>query len=94
MALVFSYEDEIAPAKIIAKFKKEFEKKLDFFGGILEGKFITESEMSELASLPSREELYAKVVGSINSPISGFVNALAGNIRNLVYTLSAIKDKK
>ena len=96
VAAVFGYADEVAPAKIVAEFKKDKEKenKIDFLGGILENKFINATQVADLAKLPSKQELYAKIVGSINAPVSGFVNALAGNLKNLVYALSAIKDKK
>jgi large subunit ribosomal protein L10 len=43
--------------------------------------------------LPSREELYAKVVGSISAPLSGMVNVLAGNIRGLVSVLKQYQEK-
>jgi large subunit ribosomal protein L10 len=96
IAAVFGYQDEVAPAKIVSNFKKklEEEEKVEFLGGILENKYIDAAKVRELASLPSKQELYAKIVGSINAPVSGFVNALAGNLRNLVYVLKAIEGKK
>jgi len=94
VAAVFGYNDETAPAKIVGKFKKEHEDKMDFLGGILENRYITAAEVLSLSKLPSKQELYAKLVGSINAPVSGFVNALAGNLRNLVYVLKAIEEKK
>lgn len=96
IAAVFGYGDEVAPAKIIAGFKKKLEdkEKIEFIGGILEGKFIEAEKVKILANLPSRQELYAKIVGTINAPISGFVNALAGNLKNLVYVLKAVETKK
>ncbi|MFH1662194.1 MAG: 50S ribosomal protein L10 [Candidatus Falkowbacteria bacterium] len=94
VAAIFGYEDEVAPAKIVDEFNKSRENKLNFAGGILEGNFISNDKVSELAKLPSKQELYAKVVGSLNAPISGFVNALSGNLRNLVYVLKAIESKK
>ncbi|MEI7498772.1 MAG: 50S ribosomal protein L10 [Candidatus Falkowbacteria bacterium] len=94
LAVLFGYGDEISPAKLLAKYKKEFDNKLDFAGGILEGKFITSSEVAALAALPSKQELYARLVGTINAPVSGFVNALAGNLRNLVYVLKAVEEQK
>ncbi|MDD4333374.1 MAG: 50S ribosomal protein L10 [Patescibacteria group bacterium] len=96
VAAVFGYEDEVAPAKVIANFRKDKEKtdKIDFLGGILENKLITAAEVSALSILPSKQELYAKLVGSINAPVSGFVNVLAGNLRALANVLTAIKDKK
>lgn len=96
LAAIFSYEDEIAPAKIIANFRKDKEKtdKIFFLGGILENKLLSKAEMEALSQLPSKLELQAKLVGSLNAPISGFVNVLAGNLRSLVGALKAISEKK
>lgn len=94
IAAIFGYGDEVAPAKVINGFKKGKEDNIKFAGGILENKFIPETMVAQLAILPSKQELYAKIVGLINAPVSGLVNVLAGNLRNLVYVLSAVKDKK
>lgn len=94
VAAVFGYEDEVAPAKIVDQFKKDKEGKIEFIGGILENKYIDAVQVANLAKLPSKLELYAKIVGSINAPVSGLVNALAGNIRNLVQALKAVGEKK
>lgn len=96
VAVVFSYGDEVAAAKTLDTFRQDKEKsnKLYFLGGILEGKLLSKEEIEALAKLPSKNELYAKLVGSINAPVSGFVNALAGNLRNLVYILKAVEEKK
>lgn len=93
IGVAFGMTDEVAPARIIQKFSKDHEA-LKAFGGVLENSYVGKEKVIELASLPSREELLAKVVGSMNAPVSGFVNVLAGNLRNLVYVLSAIKDTK
>ncbi len=87
------YDDEVAAAKLVAEFAKEREG-IQMVGGILEGAFVGTEAVTQLATLPTREELLAKVVGSINAPVSGFVNVLAGNMRNLVYALNAIKEAK
>ncbi|MGI6374195.1 MAG: 50S ribosomal protein L10 [Patescibacteria group bacterium] len=96
LAAIFSYEDEVAPAKVVASFKKDKElaDKVVFLGGILENKLISQAEVEALSLLPSRPELYAKVVGSLNAPVSGLVNVLAANLRNLVYVLKAIEESK
>jgi large subunit ribosomal protein L10 len=96
VAAVFSYEDEVAAAKIIGNFRKDKDKtaRIFFLGGLLDGKLMSKEEVEALAMLPGKQELYARLVGSINAPISGFVNALAGNLRNLVYVLKAIEEKK
>lgn len=62
--------------------------------GIVDGQVIDAAAVDALASLPSREELLAKLVGSMQAPISGFVNVLQGNIRNMVYVLDAVRAKK
>jgi len=92
-ALAFSAEDPVAPAKILNDFSKDH-KALKLKAGVLDGKVIAVDEVKALAELPSREELLAKLVGSMQAPISGLVNVLQGNIRNFVYTLEAVRQKK
>ncbi|MDI3496472.1 MAG: large subunit ribosomal protein [Patescibacteria group bacterium] len=96
VAAIFSYEDEVAAAKIIGDFRKDKEKvdKIVFLGGILDNKLLTQAEVEALANVPSKKELYAKLVGSLNAPVAGFVNVLAGNLRSLVGVLQAISEKK
>lgn len=96
VAALFSYEDEVASARVLNNFLKDKEKasKVYFLGGILEGKFIGKDEVIALSKLPGKQDLYANLVGSINAPVSGFVNALAGNLRGLVGVLNAISEKK
>jgi len=93
LAFVYGGEDEVTAAKIVHKFAKDNEK-LRMLAGVLENKAMSEDEMKALAKLPSKDELLAKVVGSLKSPISGFVNVLGGNLRGLVGVLSAIKNAK
>lgn len=92
-AVAFSPEDPVAPAKILNDFSKDH-KALEIKAGILDGKVIALDEVKALAELPSREELLAKLVGSMQAPISGLVNVLQGTIRNFVYTLEAVRQKK
>ena len=93
IAAIFGYKDEVAPARIVNEFKKTHNEKIDFVGGILENKFLSTEETQFLAELPSKQELYAKIVGSINAPVSGLVNVMAGNLRSLVYVLKAINNR-
>ena len=93
LGVIFSYEDEIVAAKILKNFQKDH-KILKIKGGILEKSFINADDVLRMATLPSKLELIAKVVGGINAPIFGFVNVLAGNLRNFVGVLQAIKEKK
>lgn len=87
------FKDEVAPAKMMAAYAKERET-VKIAGGILEGKLVDAAAIKTLAKLPGKLELYAKLVGTLNAPISGFVNVLSGNLRGLVVALSAIKEAK
>jgi len=93
IATVLGNEDEVAPAQIIANFAKNHEV-VEIFGGILEGQFIDADKVKELSKLPSKHQLLGQLVGTLNAPISGFVNVLAGNIRGLVNVLNSIKEAK
>ncbi len=88
-----AFGDDVGAAKLLKELTKENEA-VSLVSGFLEGRQIGSQEVNQLALLPSREELYAKLVGSINAPVSGFVNVLAGNLRGLVTVLGAISEKK
>lgn len=80
-------------AKVVCEYAKKFNA-LEIKGGIVEGKVISAAEVENLAKMPSKEELIAKVLGGFNAPIAGFVNVLNGNIRGLVVALNAIAEQK
>jgi len=92
VAIAFANSDEVVAAKEIALYAKKNEA-LEILGGILENKMIDAAMVSQLASLPSREQLLAKMVGSISAPLSGMVNVMAGNLRGLVNVLKAAAEK-
>jgi len=75
LALVFGFEDEIAPARIASTFAKTQEN-FKILGGIFENRFIEKARVLELAAIPTRNELLGRLVGSIYSPVSGFVRVL------------------
>lgn len=93
LAIGLGYKDPISLIKIFAKFAKGKEG-FKILGGLVEDKFVDAIQIKELSRIPSREELLAKLVWSIKSPISGFVNVLQGNLRNLIGVLNAIKSNK
>lgn len=94
-AIAYSTEDAVAPAKILKEFIKETKTEaLTVKVGIADGQIIDAAAVDALANLPSRDELIAKIVGSMQAPISGLVNVLQGNIRNMVYVLDAVRAKK
>ncbi|MCK4473665.1 50S ribosomal protein L10 [Candidatus Parcubacteria bacterium] len=90
IGLTFGYKDGLSLAKTIYQFSLKNEN-LKILGGYFEKKFLDAEQIIELAKLPSKEELLARFVGSISSPISNFVNVLQGNIKGLIYTLKQIK---
>lgn len=92
IAFAFS-EDEVMGAKTIHEFAKSNDK-LEMIGGALEGKNISMEELKALSEMPSREELYGRVVGSLASPLRGMVGVLSGNLRGLVSVISQYADIK
>ncbi len=92
LAVIFG-NDEVAPARIAVNFAKGKEH-VKFWQGVLENKVIDQAMIKQLASLPGKQELLAKLVYTIKAPIAGFANVLAGNLRGLVGVLNAIKNNK
>lgn len=92
-AIAIGYDDPVVPAKIISEFAKNHDK-LEIKAGMIDWNVIDAEGIKALASLPSKEVLVAQVLGGLNAPITGFVNVLQGNIRNLVYALNAVVEKK
>lgn len=93
-ALVVGFHDPVAPVKALMDFLKETKKEMDIRGGIVEGKPVTAQDLQQIATLPSREEMVAKLMGSMQSPAQGVVITLSGVARNLVYALEAIRKQK
>jgi len=92
-AIAVAKEDPIAVAKIVNDFAKDH-KALEIKAGVLDGRIISVDEIKALAALPSREVLLAKMLGSMQAPISGLANVLQGTIRNFVYVLDAVRQEK
>ena len=93
VSIALSYDDVIKPAKVLWEFSDK-NKKLEIKAGVINGKLISIEEVKALAKLPSREVLIATLLGTLNSPITGFVNVLNGNLRGLVVALNAIAEKR
>lgn len=81
-AVAISYDDPVAPARIANEFAKTH-KKLELKVGIVEGAFYDQDKLKELADIPSREMLIAKLLGSLKAPVSNFA-----------YLIKAIADAK
>ncbi len=93
--MAYSVSDPVAPAKLISEFIKESKiKTYTIKAGVVEGIAIDADGVKTLANLPPRDVLLAKMLGSMQAPISGLANVLQGNIRKLVYALEAVKGTK
>ena len=93
IAIAFGFEDQVSPAKVVSKFVKDT-KKGEILGAVLEGKLLSVDEAKALANLPSKEELYAKMLGSINSPATGITLGINGVMAALTRAVAAVRDKK
>lgn len=86
-ALLIGKADQVTPVKIVTSYFKKHKKSNTFRGGFLDGRVISPSEVEQLASLPPIEELRGKLVGAVNAPLAGLVQAVSGPQRGLVNVL-------
>ena len=91
-AVIYFDEDPTAPAKLVKEMQKETEL-LDAKFGVYEGEFLSEERVMQLAEIPSKEVLLSRLVGTMNAPLTGFMNAITGNVRGLTMVLKGISEK-
>ena len=82
VSIAFGYEDATAPARVLHAFAKDH-KKLELKAGMVDGTVYDKAQVEKLATIPSKEVLIAKLLGSFKAPLS-----------NVAYLLNAIKEKK
>ena len=92
-AIAFGYEDPVPPARVIYEFTKE-NNHLQSKGGLLNGKKIDLSTLERLSKLPSKEELFTRCLGSLQSPATKFALVLNQVAIKLVLGLKALADQK
>ncbi len=92
-AIALSYEDPVAPAKVLKKFSEE-NKKLEIKGGVMDGRVLDLDAIKALSDLPSREILLSRVLSTMNAVPASLVQALSDLPRRLVNVINAIKDQK
>ena len=92
-AVAIDREGENVSAKILAKFAEENEAP-KFKAGLVEGKVIDATEVLTLSTLPSREDLLARVLGGLQGPGNALASVLQGTLRNFMYAMNAIIEKK
>jgi large subunit ribosomal protein L10 len=91
--IAYSYDDPSAPAKIIKKFSEKTGK-LQLKVAIVEKQIYDSTKLEQLAKMPTRKELIAAILGSLDAPVSGVVGAVNAVARDLVYVIDAIEKKK
>jgi len=93
-AWLFVHTEEIPAAlKPYRDLQKELKLENDFTGAVFEGRFFTPEEFKVLESLPTRAELYGKLLGTIQAPAAALVGTLQAPARELVFTLKAYVKK-
>lgn len=92
-AVVFGFDDPVVAAKVIMDYAKK-NKKFEARVASLEGKLLEAENLKALAELPSKEQLLAKLLGTMQAVPGNFVSLFANLLRNFLYALNAIKDKK
>jgi len=92
-AFAFADENPVAPAKIIKKYFDK-NKKLSLKACYIEGEYYDGSNLNTLASLPSKNDLVASIIGSINAPASGIVGAINAVMRDLVSVIDEVSKTK
>jgi len=92
-AIALSYDDVVAPAKILNNALKDF-KKLEILAGTMDGNLLSRDEIKRIALLPSRDELLGMFLRVLQAPVTGFATVLAAPIRDLAGVLNAVKDQK
>jgi len=91
--IAFSYEDPIAPAKIIRKFQEK-NSKLSCKVCVIEKQVFDGSKLADIAKMPTRPEIVAAILGSLQAPVSGIVGSINAVMRDLVGVIDAIEKKK
>ena len=93
IAIAFGFEDQVAPAKALSKFIKDT-KKGEILAAAMDGKLLTAEEAKALATIPSKEEIYAKMLGCVNSPATGIVGSINAVMASLTRAVAAVRDQK
>jgi large subunit ribosomal protein L10 len=92
-AIALSYNDPVAPAKVLTQFAKDNEK-LEIKVAVMAGKVLDANAIKTLAKLPAREVLLGQLLSALNAIPTSFVRTIAEVPRSFVNVLAAIKDQK
>ena len=92
-AIMFGMESQVDPAKIVVDFAKENEA-MEIKGGFLDGNYLDKNQIVALSAVPTKDELIAKMMGSINSPLTGIAGTLNGVVAALARAIDAVAKQK
>lgn len=92
-AMAISTTDLVAPARVLYAFQRA-NKELQVKGGVLTGRVISGEQVKDLAELPSREVLLARVAGGMMTPLYGIASVISAPLRNLAYGLDALAKQR
>ena len=93
IAIAFGFGDQVAPAKALSNFIKDT-KKGEIIAAAMDGKLLSANEAKALATIPSKEEIYAKMLGCVNSPATGIVGSINAVMASLTRAVAAVRDQK
>ncbi len=88
-ALVLGYEDEIGPPKALKRYLRESRLEIPIHGGYLDGDVLSAAQVDDLASVPGRPELMARVAGGVNGPVAGIAAGVNALLRELAAIIEA-----
>ncbi len=91
--MAFAFDDPVSPARIILRFKEKHNK-LSLKVCVLEKEVFDGARLTELAKMPSRGEMMASIIGSIQAPIAGIPGVINAVLRDLVSVVGEIERKK
>ena len=92
-ALSYGSADAVSVSKALVGYARKNEK-LILLGGYVDGEIVTADDIKELALLPGRDVLLARLVGALNSPITGLIGVCSGVVKKLLYVMNEIVNKK
>ncbi|MBU0742120.1 50S ribosomal protein L10 [bacterium] len=93
IALIMGPESQVDPARLVVDFAKDVAT-LEVRGGFMDGGFLSPAQVVALSLIPSRDVLYAKMMGSINSPLSGIACVTSGVLSALARATDAVAKQK
>ncbi len=92
-AIIFSYDDPVSPAKTLKENIDKFNKPL-FKGAYIDGQFFDAKQLKTVASLPTKQDLMASIVGSLHAPITGIVGSINALMRDLASVIEEVAKKQ